>query len=175
MTGASVNILIGGEAGQGLATIGTLLANALTRSGYHILVTQDYMSRIRGGHNTFAIRLDSEPVLGPRESIDVLVALDQLSIDLHREALSERGVIVAGREMDVHGHARTFGVPYEELAPKKIFYNTVALGVLASVVCLDMNILEDLLADTFEKKGQEIVGQNVDVLRAAYEWKSRQE
>ncbi|WP_027367210.1 2-oxoacid:acceptor oxidoreductase subunit alpha [Desulfocurvibacter africanus] len=175
MTGASVNILIGGEAGQGLATIGTLLANALTRSGYHILVTQDYMSRIRGGHNTFAIRMDSEPVLGPRESVDVLVALDQPSIDLHREALSERGVIVAGREMNVHGHARTFGVPYEELAPKKIFYNTVALGVLASVVCLDMSILEDLLADTFEKKGQEIVRQNVDVLRAAYEWKSRQE
>ena len=48
MNDASVNILIGGEAGQGLVTIGTLTASALTRGGYHIAVTQDYMSRIRG-------------------------------------------------------------------------------------------------------------------------------
>lgn len=175
MTDASVNILIGGEAGQGLATIGTLTANALTRRGYHMAVTQDYMSRIRGGHNTFSIRLDTRPVLGPREDIDILVALDQQTIDLHRGHLSERGVIVAGKDMDTRGHARTFAVPYEELAPKKIFHNTVALGVLASVVCLDMDILKDLLAETFEKKGQEVIDQNIEVLLKAHEWKTSQE
>ena len=51
-----MNILIGGEAGQGLVTIGQLLGKALVRGGYFIVVTQGYQSRIRGGHNAFAIR-----------------------------------------------------------------------------------------------------------------------
>ena len=33
-----MNILIGGEAGQGLVTIGQLLGKALVRSGYFIVV-----------------------------------------------------------------------------------------------------------------------------------------
>jgi 2-oxoglutarate ferredoxin oxidoreductase subunit alpha len=49
MTGTTLNILIGGEAGQGLVTIGQILAKSLVRSGYSIVVTQSYQSRIRGG------------------------------------------------------------------------------------------------------------------------------
>lgn len=55
MKNGTLNILIGGEAGQGLVTVGQLLAKSLVRSGYFILVTQSYQSRIRGGHNIFAI------------------------------------------------------------------------------------------------------------------------
>jgi 2-oxoglutarate ferredoxin oxidoreductase subunit alpha len=50
-----MNVLIDGEAGQGLVTVGQLLAKSLVRSGYSILVTLTYQSRIRGGHNSFAI------------------------------------------------------------------------------------------------------------------------
>ena len=49
------NIVIGGEAGQGLVTIGQMLTRALIRSGYEVVVSQDYMSRVRGGHNTYKI------------------------------------------------------------------------------------------------------------------------
>ena len=171
----SVNVLIGGEAGQGLVTIGTMTAHALVRSGYEIVVTQDYMSRIRGGHNTFAIRLSTEAVHGPTEAVDVLVAMNQETIDKHKDQLSERGVIVCGAEMDPRGHPRTFQVPYKDLAEKKIFHNTVGLGVLGSVLCLDLDIFKDLLAETFAKKGNEVVEQNISALQAAYEWKSEQE
>ncbi len=40
-----LNIVIGGEAGQGLVTIGQLLAKGLVRQGYSIMV-QD--SRVQG-------------------------------------------------------------------------------------------------------------------------------
>ncbi|MDR2947094.1 MAG: 2-oxoacid:acceptor oxidoreductase family protein, partial [Candidatus Adiutrix sp.] len=51
----SLTIVIGGEAGQGLATVGELLARILTRAGHNFLTFQGYHSRIRGGHNTFAL------------------------------------------------------------------------------------------------------------------------
>ena len=54
-----IHLLIGGEAGQGLVTIGQLLSKALVRAGYEVFVSQSYHSRIRGGHNNFAIRLDT--------------------------------------------------------------------------------------------------------------------
>jgi len=38
------NLLVGGEAGQGLATIGSILAKSLVKSGYSIVVTQSYQS-----------------------------------------------------------------------------------------------------------------------------------
>ena len=66
-----LNILIGGEAGQGLQTIGPIFAKSLMRSGFSVHVTQTYESRVRGGHNTFAIRLGTEKVLVPQETVDI--------------------------------------------------------------------------------------------------------
>ena len=43
-------IRVGGEAGQGLLSIGNALAKILSRYGCHVFTHQDYMSRIRGGH-----------------------------------------------------------------------------------------------------------------------------
>jgi len=59
-----MNILIGGEAGQGLATSGQLLSKSLVRSGYFILVTQSYQSRIIGAGIT-----PSAYALGPMRSM----------------------------------------------------------------------------------------------------------
>src|SRR5512133_2492820 len=94
MTQNTLQIVIGGEAGQGLVTTGEALARMLIRSGYHIVVTQDYMSRIRGGHNTFAIRASTTPVYAPQETVDVLIALDEVTAPLHRPAVSQKGGVV---------------------------------------------------------------------------------
>jgi len=69
-------IVIGGQAGQGLVTVGTLLSKILVRSGYRIVVNQDYQSRVRGGHNSFAVRVVDDDAFGPSETIDLLVAMD---------------------------------------------------------------------------------------------------
>ena len=66
-----LNILIGGEAGQGLQTVGPIFAKSLMRSGFSVHVTQTYESRVRGGHNTFAVRTGTEKVLVPQETVDI--------------------------------------------------------------------------------------------------------
>jgi 2-oxoglutarate ferredoxin oxidoreductase subunit alpha len=174
MSEAGMNIVIGGAAGQGLATIGRLMSKAVVRAGYHLLVTQKYMSRVRGGHNTFAIRMGPEPVYGPTESIDILVALNQETVDKHRGRLAEGGLVLAGDDLDI-GDLNALRIPFKELASKPLFYNTVALGVLAATVCNDETILEKLLDETFAKKGDKVVEMNVDVVRAAFDWVRGQE
>jgi 2-oxoglutarate/2-oxoacid ferredoxin oxidoreductase subunit alpha len=173
MADTSLNIVIGGEAGQGLATIGLLFAKAIVRTGYEIVVTQDYMSRVRGGHNTFAIRFGPEPIHAPKEEIDILVALNEETIDLHKDQLSKRGLVVTDNKVETRG-LKSYRVPFEELAPKPIFFNTAALGVLASTICGDIVVLEQLLRETFGRKGDQVVQENLDVLRRAYEWQKGQ-
>ncbi|MBG0789594.1 MAG: 2-oxoacid:acceptor oxidoreductase subunit alpha [Desulfovibrionaceae bacterium] len=167
------NIVVGGAAGQGLATIGRLMSRAAVRAGYHLLVDQRYMSRVRGGHNTFGMRVGTEPLYGPAEGIDILVALNEETLELHRGELAEGAIVLAGEEIDTGG-LNALRIPFKKLAPKPLFHNTVALGVLGATLCNDVAILEALLAETFAKKGEEVVRANVDVVRAAFEWVSEQ-
>lgn len=168
-----VNIMIGGAAGQGLVTVGQLLAKSLIRAGYEIVVRQDYMSRVRGGHNTFSIRTGTCPIKASSESVDILVAMNQETITLHSEELADDGLIFCDTKLD-RGDAAGLALPLGDLAPKPIFQNVAALGVLASALGIDQSYPAQLLADTFGKKGEAIVQQNQEVLAAAYEWMAGQ-
>ncbi len=59
-------IKIGGEAGQGVQTVGETLSLVFARSGYHVFSHQDYESRVRGGHNFYQIRFSDRPVSASR-------------------------------------------------------------------------------------------------------------
>ncbi|MEW5772018.1 MAG: 2-oxoacid:acceptor oxidoreductase subunit alpha [Thermodesulfobacteriota bacterium] len=173
MADGSVNILVAGEAGQGLVTVGDLLTRSLVRSGYFVHVTQDYQSRIRGGHNSFAIRAATCPVEAPVDEIDILVALNQESIDLHRGQVKEGGLLLLGESLDLEGEC-VIRIPFADLASKPLFHNVAALGALASVIGLDREAPAGLLRKTFGKKGEEVVRQNLEVLEKSYDWATSQ-
>lgn len=167
------NIVVGGEAGQGLVTVGSLLSRALVRAGYRICVTQSYLSRIRGGHNTFAIRVGTDDVAAPQEGIDLLVALDGATIAMHEEELLPGAVVMA----DV-SHAtscnRCLKVPLKELASKR-YENVAALGVVAKLLGLEREVVESVISTAFGKKGPQVVADNMKALDAAYAWAAAQQ
>ena len=164
----SLNILIGGEAGGGLVTIGQILAKSLVRRGYSILVTQDYQSRIRGGHNTFGIRVGIEKILAPKESIDLLIALNEETVWLHKEELSNGGRVIVDGAYCI-GDIVCVEVPFSQLADKR-YENTAALGVACSLLGLDEMLVAATLKDYIGKKTTEVVETNLDVLGKAYRW-----
>jgi len=172
MEKAELNVLIGGEAGQGLVTIGDLLAKSLVRAGYSIVVTQSYHSRIRGGHNTFAIRASAEAIAAPRESVDLLVALNEETVALHKAEVVDAGLIVAD---EAHGIARDgcFQVPYQELSEER-FANVVALGVVSLLMGLDLKLVARILDDVFGKKDPQLAEKNRQTLAKAYDWCGQQ-
>lgn len=170
--GVVKNIVVGGEAGQGLVTVGHLLARALVRSGYRIVVTQDYQSRIRGGHNTFAIRVSPEEIAAPQEAIDLLVALDGATFALHREKLSPGAIVVADVAHGVE-YPRALRVPYREIASKRS-ENIAALGVIATILGLPRDVVLSVLTTAFGKKDPKILEENIKALDAAESWAAGQ-
>ncbi len=162
------NIMIGGEAGQGLVTIGDLLVKSLVRGGYGLVVTQDYMSRIRGGHNTFTVRAGAGPVQSPREAVDLLVALNEETVELHRHQMSPDGLIVGDASLTLPP-GNSLPVPFQDLAEGR-FFNITALGVIGSLIGLDEAVIAALLEAAFGKKHPETVAPNKETLARAYEW-----
>ncbi|MFW6177465.1 MAG: 2-oxoacid:acceptor oxidoreductase subunit alpha [Desulfohalobiaceae bacterium] len=164
-------IRIGGEAGQGLETLGQMLAKALVRSGYEVLTTQSAMSRIRGGHNYFSILVGLEPLLGPAEEVDLLLAFTQESVSLHQEALGEQGLILVSQDMQApKGAAKVLSVPYSELAKEKIMANVAALGVVSALLGLEEATVSGIVEDSLGKKHQEMLSRNLDALQQGMQW-----
>ncbi|MBN1255301.1 MAG: 2-oxoacid:acceptor oxidoreductase subunit alpha [Deltaproteobacteria bacterium] len=167
-----LNILIGGEAGQGLVTVGQILAKGLVRSGYYICVTQDYQSRIRGGHNTFAIRVGVDEVKAPQEAVDLLVALTAETVELHRDQVSEGGLIVIDEALQIKGNS-TLTVPFSQLATDQ-HTNIAALGVCTALLGLDKKIVDQTVTDFFGKAHPDVIGENKRVLGDSYRWAAGQ-
>ena len=154
----ALNIMIGGEAGQGLNTISDILCKALVRQGYHLVVAQDYMSRVRGGHNTFSVRAGVDHVLAPAEAIDLLIALNRETVDLHLTELAEDGVILADDKIPIDNQSR-ISVPLGELADERSG-NVASLGVISVLLGLDPEIITKILKQAFGKKGEEVARKN---------------
>jgi 2-oxoglutarate ferredoxin oxidoreductase subunit alpha len=167
------NILIGGEAGQGLQTVGEVFSRSIVRSGYHIFVTQTYESRVRGGHNTFAIRIGAEKVNAPRESIDLLMALNEETVRLHKGALTSGGRIVGAQSFELPDKDVLIKVPFADLSTKR-FFNVVALGVSAAILGLDEGLVFQTLQDLFLKDHPQYAENNKKALAAAFRWAKKQ-
>jgi len=161
-----VNTLIAGEAGQGLQTLGGLLSRILVRAGYRIVVTQSYMSRIRGGHNTFAVRASDGEIHAPGEEIDLLLCMDAPSIDIHRGEMREGGLVIADASDAADG---ILAVPFDDL-PGGIVQGTVALGILCALLGIDRERAIESVAGAFEKKGEEVVRKNREAFLAGFAW-----
>ncbi|MDY7031934.1 MAG: 2-oxoacid:acceptor oxidoreductase subunit alpha [Thermodesulfobacteriota bacterium] len=172
MSGHTINILIGGEAGQGLLTIGQILVKSIVRNGYSILVTQNSQSRIRGGHNTFAIRMGLKDVLAPTELVDVLVALNEETVKIHEDKVSSRGCIIADTAFHVEKDI-CLQVPFQEMASNKMS-NTAALGVVASLIGLDEASVMSAMDDFFSSLDRDTLEENRQVLKKAFQWTGEQ-
>ncbi|HWR98378.1 MAG TPA: 2-oxoacid:acceptor oxidoreductase subunit alpha [Candidatus Methanoperedens sp.] len=168
MDGSTANILIGGEAGQGLVTVGQLLSKALVRAGWDICVTQGYQSRVRGGHNTWAVRFGAGGIGAPAESVDLLVALDQESIGLHRGELAPGALLIADETLDPGGLGG-LRVPFAKLAAAR-YANVAALGVAGTLLGLPEELLAGAVEELFGKKGSEASAENQRALAAACGW-----
>lgn len=171
-------IKIGGEAGQGIQTVGDTLARVFSRSGYHTFTHQDYESRVRGGHNYFQVRVSDKPVMASKEDIDILIAFDIESISEHAKEVKEQGQIVYDSstigKLENISSINTLDIPFTKLAIEhggdKIMANTVAVGAIIGMLKMKLDILENIIKDTFKKKGESIIQANINAARGGYDF-----
>jgi 2-oxoglutarate/2-oxoacid ferredoxin oxidoreductase subunit alpha len=167
---------IGGLTGEGIFSAGDILASAVNRFGLYLQTFRSFPSVIKGGHTCYEIRMSSKPVLARADWIDVLVALDQGTLDLHiSELRSGHSFILYDSKFNlpanVSGGTKSFAIPFEDIAKvsgSKQMSNTVALGASALVLGLPLSPLEQTVAALFQKKGQSVLKGNIEALQAGH-------
>ena len=168
------NILIGGAAGQGVHAITAPLAKTLVRQGGQVLFVQSFESRIRGGHLFNLIRVSDRPLISSREGVDLLVALNQETVQLHQAELAPKGVLIydASRVKELPAEGQRLALDPQALLPgeqvAEIAINAGASGALLGLLSMPLEPLMELLLEAFLAKGREVVGWNHKAAAAGY-------
>lgn len=171
---------IGGEAGMGIMAAGLTMSKVFTRGGLNVVGYPEYPSLIRGGENTFQIRVSAEQAHSPTKLNHLVVCLNKPTLDFHRNQICEKGAVIYDsdgtkiEEGELRSDVVKFAVPLLKLARDNggdiVMRNTVALGASLAVMGYEISMLENVLAETFAKKGKEVIDQNVKIARAGYDY-----
>jgi 2-oxoglutarate ferredoxin oxidoreductase subunit alpha len=168
---------IGGAAGQGVATPGDIFALILSRRGLHVNAYNAYQSIIRGGHTFLTIRTGVDKVENLGDGIDLLLPLNQDTMDRHLRLLKAGGACIYNADTIKPGAAadgvQLCALPVSTLADisrNKVAQNTLALGAALSMMGVGFQSLESVLKAQFGKKGEAVVNENVGIARAGYEY-----
>ncbi|MBI4827977.1 MAG: 2-oxoacid:acceptor oxidoreductase subunit alpha [Nitrospinae bacterium] len=173
--GNQLTITLGGAAGQGLVTVSHLLLTSLARMGYRVFATQDYMSRVRGGHNFMRIHIARKQPRNAPDHANALLALDNRSVETHAASLRAPGVVILDPATVT---ARPPNGPLVIEAPlstiaktqgSKVYENSAALGALFAALGLPLEGAAKVFEDQFAKKSAKILADNLAAARAGFD------
>jgi 2-oxoglutarate ferredoxin oxidoreductase subunit alpha len=172
---------IGGEAGFGIMSTGTIFSKIFAKKGYSVIDNNEYPSLIRGGHNTYTVRISSDEIFSINRDINVLVALNEETVRLHQEEVVYGGYIVYDEETceiedikkarkDINYIMVPFSKIISELGAPKVMINNVSLGASIALLNYDLDILKNMIKDIFGRKGPEVVSLNIRSSELGYKY-----
>jgi 2-oxoglutarate ferredoxin oxidoreductase subunit alpha len=168
---------IGGAAGQGVATPGDIFAKIFSRRGLHLNAYNAYQSIIRGGHTFLTIRTGPEKVTNMGDRLDLLIPLNQDAMDRHLRLLAAGAACIYNSDTIKPGAAaqgaELCALSVSKLADitrNKVAQNTLAVGAGLSMMGIGFQVLEQVLAEQFNKKGDAMVSENIAIARAGYDY-----
>src|SRR5512139_4189934 len=149
--GIDINIRVTGGAGQGVHTAGGLLCRLAVASGHHFHATQEYMSRIRGGRNSYSVRIREIPVRAGRRQADIVLSLDPVHLPHILPSTAQGGIVVCDLPAGAAESAdpRVIAAPLKELAVSAgspILANIVGAGIIARALGIASETVDTVLS-----------------------------
>ena len=169
-------LAIGGEAGQGVATPGDVLARIFVRRGLNLSTYNAYQSIIRGGHIFLTVRISDQEIFTHGDKLDLLLCLNQDTMNRHLRLMGPGSKVIYNGDALSPGEAadgvELCPLPVSELtnnSRNKLLQNTLAVGAILALQGLDLQVLEESLTLRFQRQGQ-AVDENVGVARSGYDY-----
>ncbi len=175
-----LSFMVGGAAGLGVKTAGLIFARLCSRAGLHIYGNVEYPSVIRGDHNSYQVMASEKRVFGHVRALDVLLALDDLSTELHGDEIRPGGALIYDVDQskaDIRGleerGAVLVGLPFQSIIKKvgggQRLLNTVGIGATMGLLRFDFDAIAATLQDSFARHGDDVLKQNLGAARRAYD------
>ena len=165
---------LGGESGEGIVTLGEILARIAARAGFEIYTFRTYPAEIRGGHVLYQMRVSTRPLTSQGDRLDVLVALNQEAYDLHREELHAGSVLIHDSSVQPAEGANhtTYPLPLSDLAQAISFSrgrNIIAAGAVARLLGLSAEHGRQVVERQLGRRAG-LLEQNLQALEAGYRY-----
>ena len=161
------SVLIGGRAGEGINKASAILNHLMARLGRYVYMYYDYPSLIRGGHNFAVVRSADHPIWTHRDRVDVILALDQKTVDQHLPELAPGGVVV----YDTYAVKQADGIGVdldrivrEEKAPA-ITRNSGLIGAFCRVAGVPWEVVDEVFREEIPAHAE----VNLRVVRRAWD------
>lgn len=176
-TAKQINWKVGGSAGKGIKTTGLIFSKTCTAHGWQIFDYTEYPSLITSGHNTYQVLTAPDQALTQCYRLDVLVALDQQTLELHQAELDNKSLVIYDPELtksSYDGPGHQIEIPLKELtleiSPDLLMANNVALGASVFLLGLDLELLTTTIERIFTKKGDLVVTANQQAAQVGWDY-----
>ncbi len=164
-------ILMGGSGGQGVVSLGKLVARVAAKTIRHVTFFPAYGAEVRGGISNCQVILSDEEIAAPlAETFDSLLLFNQQSVDHFLPALERDGVAVVNRSIGrAAADPRIAPIPATEWAAElgdARAANFVMLGAwLARKPVVAPAAVEGALASHFPGASPALIEANLQALR----------
>lgn len=161
------NLLIGGEAGQGIETTVAMLEKFLKKSGYFVFTTRDFMSRVRGGHNFSTVRFADKAINSHSNVLDGIIALNEETISIHKNKLKDNGFILCDTSINTDD-SRAIRLNMNEMA-KNIgnprVAGSISIGVILKLFGESIDTAEEVMKSSLR---EEFIKINIEAIEQGY-------
>ena len=169
-------IIISGFGGQGVLSMGKLLAYAAMMDGKEVSWLPAYGPEQRGGTANCTVCISDKPIASPLvTTCDVLVAMNGPSLDKFESMLLPGGHLFVNASV-IHYHARRSDVHVHYVDCTRIAEQQVGNGKTANMVMLgaiirasgvvSLEIMDKVLAKTMTGKKEKLIPANKQALSA---------
>jgi 2-oxoglutarate ferredoxin oxidoreductase subunit alpha len=177
-----IQIAICGSAGDGTIAAGDILKQAMARAGYNVIAFDVYPPEIRGFGKCIArARITSEQVYSLKSESDCLISLDDSHAIPHVSEVRGFGSVIyedtpmanLAEGAHISSHLASAHLPYsvsfreisERITSSARSRNIVAVGYLAGLYDMPVDVFHQVINDKFSGKSKELT----DTVRAAFD------
>lgn len=177
-----VVIKIGTVNGTGSASANGLLMKSIFRMGIPVVGKNYFPSNIQGLPTWYEVRVTGEGYQSRSDRVDLMVAMNAQTYTKDLAEVSSGGWLIYDStwprsRLLARDDVTVFGVPLSRLcnehfegARARILMKNIAyVGVVAALLDIDLDIITELLEETFAKK-KHLVKQNQDAIRLGYDY-----
>src|ERR1700688_4689130 len=161
-----ISLQIVGASGQGINSIGAIIAKGLKRSGYCLFGYREYPSLIKGGHASYQLDISNERICSTETKGNVLVALNHHGLELNMDELKQSGIVLHvtpewqfpqhHQKLIAERSLRVIYFPVDDmlnrLGARAILSNVLMTAFVWSMLDQHIDALKSLVGETFAQK-----------------------
>ena len=180
-----ISFKVTGAQGQGINSVGEMVAKGLKRAGFHVFGYREYMSLIKGGHSSYQLDIAETHIESTESKVDVLVCLNYIGLKRDLVDLKENGILLhlipdwkfsdADKKLFEDRNIKVLYLPMEkilkELNSRPIVGNVLVTSVVWGLLGRDYENLKAMIKEQFGHKGEKIVNLNYQFIDQGKKYK----